>query len=132
MSITWTVSHPLRLVIATGKGEVTATDILFYVDEIGKAGAISYRKLLDLTGVAIAMPQADVRSIGTRFASRAGDAQLGPSAVVVGSDAFVKLAKVFDAAAQLNRPLRIFRDRHTAREWLDEVAPVAARDGPSN
>ena len=45
MSITWTVSHPLRLVVATGKGEVTAADILFYVDEIGKAGAISYRAI---------------------------------------------------------------------------------------
>ena len=130
MSITWTISHPLRLVVATGKGEVTAADILFYVDEIGKAGAVSYRKSLDLTGVAIAMPQADVRLIGARFASRAGKTQLGPSAVVVGSDAFVKLAKVFDAAAQLKRPFQIFRDRHTAREWLDEVAPVAAPGSP--
>jgi len=130
MSITWTVSHPLRLVTATGKGEVTATDILFYVDGIRQAKAVPYRKLLDLTGVVIPMPQADIRSIGMRFASEAGKNPLGPSAVVVGSEAFAKLAKVFDAAAQLKRPMRIFRDRHAAREWLDEVAPVATPDAP--
>jgi hypothetical protein len=48
---TWTIAHPARLVAAVGKGEVTATDAFYYLDEIRKIGAMPYRKLLDLTGL---------------------------------------------------------------------------------
>jgi hypothetical protein len=125
MAITWTIFHPLRLVVATGKGETTAADFLFYVDEIEKAGAIPYRRLMDLTGVGIPMPQAEARLVGQRFANLKNKALLGPSAIVVTSDTFAHLVKIFDASAQADRPLKIFRDLHLARTWLDEVAPVA-------
>jgi len=126
MSITWTISHPLRLVIATGKGEATSADFLFYFDEIAKAGAIPYRKLLDLTNVGIPMPQADIRRVGRRSENLADKKLVGPSAIVVTSDAFANLVKIFDAATKAERPLKIFRDLRAARAWLDEVAPVAA------
>ena len=67
--ITGTVAHPERLVIAVGKGEVSATGAFYYLDEIKKIGAMPYRKLLDLTGVATAMPPriASPTSMGRRW-----------------------------------------------------------------
>jgi len=54
----------------------------------------------------------------------AGGKPTGPLAIVVASDAIAELAEVFEATAVTKRPLQIFRDLHTARAWLDEVAPA--------
>jgi len=52
----------------------------------------------------------------------------GPLAIVVASDAIEALSKVFEVTANTKRPLQIFRDLHTARAWLDSVAPVLPID----
>ncbi len=123
MSITWTASHPARLVVAVGKEEITAADVLFCIDEMSKAGVVPYRKIFDLTGVARMMSQADLRSVGVRVTARAEGKQLGAVAIVVTSAAFGELAKLFETSAAADRPLRIFRDLYAARAWLDAVAP---------
>jgi hypothetical protein len=123
MSITWTVSHPARLVIAVGKDEVTAADILFCADELANTGVNPYRKIFDLTHIARAMSQADVRLVGQRMAARAADQPFGPIAIVVASSGIAELAKIFQVTAAAKRPVQIFRNRYTARAWLDEVAP---------
>jgi hypothetical protein len=56
MSITWTISHPARLVVAVGRDEITATDVLFWSNGMREARVTSYRKLLDLTGVLTTSP----------------------------------------------------------------------------
>ena len=124
MPITWTVSHSARLVVAVGKGEISATDVLLYLDEITRAGAMPFRKIFDLSGVVATMPTTDVRLIGMRVVALAGGKPTGPLAIVVASDAIHELAKVFEATATTKRPLQIFRDVHAARAWLDKIAPV--------
>src|SRR5260370_30479769 len=122
MPITWTVSHPSRLVVAVAEGDISAADVLAYVDEIDQAGAMPYRKLFDLSGVFAILPTEDVRLVGMRVVALSGDKPTGPLAIVVASDAVEELAKVFEATATTKRPLQIFRDFHAARPWLDEVA----------
>ena len=47
--------------------------------------------------------------------------------VVAASDESDAQAQIFAAAAQVRRPLRIFRELHAAREWLDaQPLPPAA------
>jgi hypothetical protein len=123
MAILWTVSHPERLVVAVGQDAVTATDILFCVDGMLKAGVISYRKIYDMTLVAVTMPQLDLRSVGKRMAAMADNQGSGPVAIVVSSNGIEGSARHFEEASAARRPVRIFRDRFVAREWLDEVAP---------
>jgi len=125
MPITWTVSHPARLVVAVAKGDISAADMLAYLDEIDQAGAMPYRKVFDLTGVVATLPTEDVRLVGMRVVALSGDKPTGPLAIVVASDAIAELAKVFEATAVTKRPLQIFRDLHTARAWLDEIAPAS-------
>jgi hypothetical protein len=123
MSITWTISHPARLVVAVGRDEITATDVLFWSDGMGEAGVTSYRKLLDLTGVARMMPQADIRLVAIRVTARAVGWEVGAIAIVVASAGIAELVRIFEVTAASKRPFQIFRDLCAARAWLDEIAP---------
>lgn len=123
MSLVWTVSHPERLVVAIGQNTVTATDILFCVDGMLKAGVISYRKIYDMTLVATTMPQLDLREVGKRMASMADSQGFGPVAIVVASNGIAGAARHFEETSVAKRPVRIFRDLLAARMWLDEIAP---------
>jgi hypothetical protein len=127
MSVTWTVSHPARLIVAVGKDEVTSTDILYCADEFAKNGINAYRKLFDLTRIARTMPQADMQLVGKRMGARASGQAFGPIAIVVSSSVIAGSAKIFQATATepeaAKRPVQIFRDLYAARAWLDEIAP---------
>jgi hypothetical protein len=123
MAIIWTVSHAERLVVAVGQNSVTATDILFCVDGMLKAGVISYRKIYDMTLLGITMPTLDLRSVGKRMAAVADSKGFGPVAIVVSSNGVAGSARHFEETSAARRPVRIFRDLYTARVWLDDIAP---------
>jgi hypothetical protein len=123
MAIIWTVSHAERLVVAVGQNSVTATDILFCVDGMLKAGVISYRKIYDMTLLGITMPTLDLRSVGKRMAAMADNQGFGPVAIVVSSNGVAGSARHFEETSAAKRPVRIFRDLYAARVWLDEIAP---------
>jgi hypothetical protein len=116
MAIVWKVSHPERLIIAYGKEAVTATDILYSADMFARTGINTYRKLFDLTRLSGTMSQTEmkVRATGQPF---------GPIAVVVSTDGVAGSARIFQAAAEAERPVQIFRDFASARAWLDKAAP---------
>jgi hypothetical protein len=123
MAIIWTVSHPERLVVAVARNAVTATDILFCVDGMLKAGVISYRKIYDMTLLGITMPKLDLRSVGKRMAAIADSQGFGPVAIVVSSNGVAGSARHFEETSAARRPVQIFRDLYAARVWLDEIAP---------
>jgi len=123
MAIIWTVSHPERLVVAVGRNEITATDILFCVDEMKKAGVISYRKIYDMTLIGRTMPRVDLRAVGARMAAIADGHGFGPVAIVVASNGVAGSARHFEETSGARRPVQIFRSLYAARAWLDEIAP---------
>jgi len=123
MAILWTVCHPERVVVAAGRDAVTATDILFCVDGMLRAGVISYRKIYDMTLLGITMPTLDLRSVGKRMAALADNQGFGPVAIVVASNGIEGSARHFEETSAARRPVRIFRDLFAARVWLDEIAP---------
>ena len=50
---------------------------------------------------------------------------LGPFAVVADNEAAYASAMVYvDAAQGIDRPIRIFREQHDARRWLDSLMPA--------
>jgi hypothetical protein len=59
------VLRPGRLVVAVARDEITAADILFCVEETDNSGLRAYRKVYDLTRIARATPQTDVRLVGS-------------------------------------------------------------------
>jgi len=66
-----------------------------------------------------------MRSVGNAARDRARRERLGPIAIVADNEAAHASALVYvDAARGIDRPIRIFRQQHEARRWLDSLAPA--------
>ena len=125
MPLTWTISHPNRLVTAIGKGQVTLLDMQAYLDGVVVSDAMGYRKIFDLTDGALTLNEAEMMELGARIRAYAATGRMGPLAVVASSPKAYDQARTYTALASANRPLQIFRDGTAARKWLD--AQAAAR-----
>jgi hypothetical protein len=120
MPVHWTVSHPQRLVVAVAKDEVTVADIEQYFAGVTADGAMAYRKIFEITHTPNALSDENLKALGQRVVFYAQHGQMGAVAIVAASDESYARARVFASAAQVRRPLQIFRDLHAARQWLDE------------
>lgn len=130
MPVHWTVSHSARLVVAVAKDDVTPADIERYFAGITADGAMAYAKIFEITHTPMALSEENLRALGERVIYYAQHGQMGPVAIVAASDESYAQAEIFAAAAQVRRPLRIFRELHAAREWLDaQPLPPAADAG---
>ena len=127
MPVHWTVSHPNRLVVAIAKDEVTPADIERYFAGITADGAMAYRKIFEITATPMALSEQNLRALGQRVMLYAQHGQVGPLALVASSDESYAQAQAFAEAAKARRPLRIFRELHTARRWLDEQDTVSGQ-----
>jgi len=121
MSVTYSISHPTRLVIAVAKDRVSTADVLNYLMEVNEAGAQPYRKIFDMTGAKGTIPLAELRQIARRAVTFAESGPTGPLAIIVATDEHADLAKLFAYAATAKRPVRTFRELHIARAWLDSL-----------
>jgi hypothetical protein len=119
MPVHWTVSHPQRLVVAITKDEVTVADIEQYFAGVTADGAMAYRKIFEITHTPQALSDDNLKALGQRVVFYAQHGQIGPLAIVAASDESFAQARVFADAAQIRRPLQIFRELHAARQWLD-------------
>jgi hypothetical protein len=119
MPVHWTVSHPQRLVVAVAKDEVTVADIEQYFAGVTAEGGMAYRKIFEITQTPMALSEENLRALGQRVVFYAQHGQIGPLAIVAASDESYAQAKIFAESAPVRRPLRIFRELHAARQWLD-------------
>jgi hypothetical protein len=122
MPVQWTISHPTRLVIAVAKGELRLTDVEDYLDGVVMANALPYRKIFDTTDATIDLSEDDMMALGARIRAYGGMDRMGPLAIVATTDRSYRQARLFAALAVADRPLKIFRELHLARRWLDELA----------
>jgi hypothetical protein len=119
MPLTWTISHPNRLVTAIGKGEVTLLDLQAYLDGVVVADAMGFRKIFDLSDGVLALNEAEMMELGARIRAYAATGRMGPLAVVASSPKAYDQARTYTALASANRPLQIFHDVTSARKWLE-------------
>ena len=122
MPVHWTVSHPQRLVVAVAKDEVTVADIEQYFAGVTADGAMAYRKIFEITHTPNALSDENLKALGQRVVFYAQHGQMGAVAIVAASDESYAQAQLFAGAAQVRRPLQIFRELHAARQWLDAQA----------
>ena len=119
MPVHWTVSHSTRLVVAVAKDDVTVADIEKYFAGVTADGAMSYRKIFEITHTPSALNAENLQALGARVVYYAQHGQIGPVAIVAASDESYSQAQIFASAAAVRRPLAIFRELHAARQWLD-------------
>lgn len=128
MPVHWTVSHSARLVVAVAKDDVTPADIEKYFAGVTADGAMAYAKIFEITHTPTALNDENLKALGERVVYYAQHGQIGPVAIVAASDESFAQAEVFAAAAQVKRPLAIFRELHAARAWLDAQPALPAAD----
>jgi len=119
MPIHWSISHPNKLVVAVCKGPLTRRDIEVYLDDVVVADGLPYRKIFDMTQAEPAIPDDDMMALGARIRAYATTGRMGPLAIVASTDTSYERAHLFAALADAERPIRIFRELHQARQWLD-------------
>jgi hypothetical protein len=121
MPLQWTVSHPTRLVIAVAKDDLHLKDIEDYLDGVVAVGALPYRKIFDTTGAVGSLSEDDLMALGARIRAYISIGQIGPLAIVASTDRSYGQARMFMALAEADRPVKIFRELHAARRWLDAL-----------
>ncbi len=119
MPVQWTVSHPTRLVIAVARGDLRLPDIESYLDGVVTAGALAYRKIFDMTQSTPNLGDDDLMALGARIRAYIALGEIGPLAIVATTDKSYEQAMMFATLAEANRPVKIFRELHLARQWLD-------------
>ncbi|MBX3503825.1 MAG: hypothetical protein KF889_30650 [Alphaproteobacteria bacterium] len=124
MPIRWTASPAERLVTAAVSGEATREEFERYLAEVHAAGAMPFRKILDLSFAPMSLRAADIKALGRVMAEYAKDGPLGPLAIVVDADSTREASALYGQAASVDRPFAIFGRPAEAREWLDNVAPL--------
>jgi hypothetical protein len=58
-------------------------------------------------------------ALGARIRAYTAIGPIGPLAIVATTDRSYGQARMFTALAEADRPIKIFRELHAARRWLD-------------
>jgi hypothetical protein len=66
----------------------------------------------------------DLMALGARIRAYVVLGKIGPLAIVATTDASHQQARMFAALAKADRPIKIFRELHLARQWLDSQPEV--------
>jgi hypothetical protein len=118
----WTISHPQRLVLAVARGLVAPHEFGNYFAAVERANAAGYRKMVDISGLTGELSDGLLQSLGRATQEQARRQPIGPIAIVATGDRAFYLATLYAKAASADRPLKIFRELHDGRRWLDSVA----------
>ncbi len=98
------------------------TDVQPYIDAVAREGAHGYRKIFDVTHAPEALGRDNLQKIARQVRALGETYRIGPLAIVAASDESYELARYYADQASVDRPLKIFRELHVARQWLDGSA----------
>jgi hypothetical protein len=116
-------------VIAIAKGDVQAEEVEKYLADIFAQGGGPYRKMFDVSQTETAFDESALKGFAETVRRRAAIEPIGPVAIVAASDESFRQAGVFAEAATVDRPIKIFREQHEARRWLNAFSEEEQRVG---
>jgi hypothetical protein len=122
MPLQWTISHPKRLVLAVLKSEVRPRGMIDFLAALDAAGARPYGKLVFLERLVTTISEENVVALANLVRKREAESVVGPIAIIAPDDATFEQACQFAHVAELVRPIRVFRELHEGRRWIDAVA----------
>lgn len=136
MPIDYRVEHERRLVLAEGRGAVTADDIFAYQREVwSRADVNGYDELVDMTGVdAIVEPSSDgMRRLAELSAQMDPPSSGTKFAIVARQDLAFGLGRMYEAYRALNqrstKEVAVFRSREEALRWLSRTGVLDVTPG---
>lgn len=102
----------------TGEGVVTLAELESYLDAVLVGGALSYRKLVDLSRGTLVLDDDQVMMLSARIRAYAQVEQLGDVAVVVHDKTTLDLLNRFLNLTSGKRTARVFASLSEAQRWL--------------
>jgi hypothetical protein len=119
MPVSWSISHPSRLVLVLARGEFRPADLMRLLASIDAAKASSYRKLIDVSRLTGKVPLGVLRELARVVRLRENERTVGPIAIVAGTSGATRQANLFADEARAERLIEIFADQEAARRWLN-------------
>jgi hypothetical protein len=122
MAVQWTISHSKRLVVAVAKGEMRPGAMIDFLSALDAAGGRPNAKLVFLERLVTTFSEDSVTALANLVRQREQESEVGPIAIVTPDDATFEQACQFADVAELVRPIRVFREWHEGRRWIDAIA----------
>lgn len=122
MPLQWTISHPKRLVIAVAKGEMRPRAMVDFLAGLDEADARPYAKLVFLERLVTTFSEESIVALANLVRKREQEGTVGPIAIIAPDDATFEQACQFAEVAELVRPIKVFREWHEGRRWIDAAA----------
>ena len=113
--------------IAIAKGQVEPQEVDKYLADIFAQGGAPYRKMFDVSQTQTAFDDSVLKGFAETVRRHAAAGPVGPIAIVAANDETFRQAAVFAEAATVDRPIKIFREQHDARRWLNAFAEEEQR-----
>ena len=121
MPLQWTISHTKQLVVAVAKGEMRPRAMVDFLAALDAASARPYAKLVFLERLITTFSEDSVVALAKLVRQREQESAVGPIAIIAQDDSTFEQACQFADVAELVRPIRMFREWHEGRRWIDAV-----------
>jgi hypothetical protein len=119
MPLRWVIRSREQLVDITAEGTVARADVDECLDAVVGAKALGYRKLVDCTAGVLAMNAEEILGIVVRVRELHQSAVIDAAALVLPKKSLEPVSRLLGALAAANRPLRLFKSRSQAEQWIE-------------
>lgn len=121
MPIELTLDNDKERIYSRASGTITFEVLRAHMHRRLEADIAHIPELLDLTEATTEMTESEIRKLADERKAMAGATTGGPTAVVATSDLFFGMFRMFDILTEEVRPMRIFRDKTEAENWLHSI-----------
>lgn len=121
MPLHWTIDSKTELVTACAEGPLTFADVTRFVEVVVESGALTYRRLIDLSTSQLAMDASELMVLGAMVRDIHKLGPMGPLAIVVTDSMFEAMSRLLGILAIAPRPMRVFSQTEPARQWIENV-----------
>lgn len=119
MPFTTEIDHERREIRTRVRGSVTLEDIRSHLDQARSAGALAYPEIYDAREAEPHFSPADVRRAVDLLRELRKGSELGPGAIIVGSDLAYGMIRMLEILVEDFLHARPFRTEEEAHRWLD-------------
>ena len=126
MPLHWTIDAEDLLVTTVADGDITRREVETYIEAVDGAGALTYRKLVDVLQGTTSMGAEDMLALGVRVRSFHVRGLMGSLAIIIPRGQTARISRLLGMLATADRPMRLFHEVEPARRWIvmQDVPPV--------
>jgi hypothetical protein len=121
MPFTSEIDHVRREIRTTVRGPVTVEDIRNHLNRARSEGALAYPEIYDAREAEPHFTPADVRRTVDLLRDLRKGSELGPGAIIVGSDLAYGMLRMLEILVEDFLHARPFRSEEEAHRWLETL-----------